>query len=115
MQNYQNHEYLFFYLLIEKFWSAFEDADHLIITRIYPAGEDPIKGVNSFHIAQGVRRCGHKNVQCLETKNEIVEYLLQNIKNGDVLMTMGAGDIGELSRDLLPRLPDSFNPRGKEK
>ena len=98
---------------MEKFWSAFNDADYLIMTRIYPAGEVPIQGVNAMRVAQGIKQRGHKHVECLETNNEIIEHLVQNIQMGDVLMTLGAGDIGELSNELLSCLPDSFNSRGE--
>ena len=113
---FQPHRYSRTELLMEKFWSAFNHADYLIITPIYSAGEDAIKGVNSNRIAQGVKKFGHKHVECLETKEEIIRHLVRTIRQGDVLMTLGAGDIGELNRDLLSHLPNSLlNPRGEEK
>ena len=106
---FQPHRYSRTSLLMESFWSAFNDADHLIVAPVYPAGELPIAGAGAREIAQGVKRCGHKNVEYLENINEVVNEVLREARFGDVVLTLGAGDIGELSQQLADRLPDSLN------
>lgn len=112
---FQPHRYTRTQLLMEQFWAAFNDADVLIVTKIYAAGEDPIEGVHARQIADGAKRCGHKNVEYLETKTEIISHLLRTVQPGDVVMTLGAGDIGELGRDLPANFPASLTPSGEDK
>lgn len=107
---FQPHRYSRTHLLMQQFWSAFNDADCLIVTKIYAAGEEPIEGVSAKRIADGARNCGHKNTECIEDNNEIISYLSKALQPGDVLLTLGAGSIGELGHDLLPHLPASMKP-----
>ncbi|MCH8157932.1 MAG: UDP-N-acetylmuramate--L-alanine ligase, partial [Nitrospinae bacterium] len=58
-------------LLMKEFWSAFNDADHLFVTDIYPAGESPIEGVHARRIVEGVREFGHKNAEYVESRSEV--------------------------------------------
>ena len=106
---FQPHRYSRTHLLMEQFWSAFDDADSLVVTKIYPAGEDPIEGIHAHQIAEGAKHFGHKNVNYIETKNEVISHILRMVQPGDVVMTLGAGDIGELSVDLSANLPSSLN------
>ncbi|MFQ5716925.1 MAG: UDP-N-acetylmuramate--L-alanine ligase [Nitrospinales bacterium] len=105
---FQPHRYTRTQLLMEKFWSAFNEADALIVTRIFPAGEDPIEGVDARRIAEGVKRCGHKNVRYMETSKEIFAHLRGTVQPRDVVMTLGAGNIWKLGDDLLSLLPASL-------
>lgn len=114
---FQPHRYTRTQLLLEQFCRSFNDADHLIINKIYPAGEEPIEGVHSRQIVAGIREYGHKSVEYFEHKHDIVDHLLEFIRPGDVVMTLGAGDIWELERDLLAHLPKQFVSKetGKER
>ncbi len=108
---FQPHRYSRTENLMEQFWSAFHHADCLIVTDIYHAGEHPIAGVNSSRIAEGVKNYGHKHVEYLKSFEEIASYLENIIESGDVLVTLGAGDIGEFSRSLSSKLfPSSQQP-----
>ncbi|NIQ03640.1 MAG: hypothetical protein GWM98_27575 [Nitrospinaceae bacterium] len=99
---------------MEKFWPAFNDADHLVVMDIYPAGEAPREGVNALRIAEGARKHGHKNVVYLDHRNEIVPHLLQQLRPGDVVMTLGAGDVWELTHNLLSNLPQGKGHRASK-
>lgn len=101
---FQPHRYSRTLHLMKQFWSAFNDADHLILMPIYPAGEEPLEGASTTLMEQGIKDCGHKNVEYLETRKDILFRLQQILKRGDVIMTLGAGDIGELNRELIPHL-----------
>jgi UDP-N-acetylmuramate--alanine ligase len=101
---FQPHRYSRTANLMEHFWSAFHDADFLIVTDIYPAGESPIQGVDSSRIAEGVKNYGHKKVEYIDSFENIASYLENVIELGDVLVTLGAGNIGEFSRRLASKL-----------
>lgn len=101
---FQPHRYTRTQLLLNDFFTSFYDADLLIIAAIYPASEKPIKGINSSLICEGVRKHGQKNVLLLEDKQEIVDYLLQNTKANDVVLTLGAGDIWKVGNEFIDKL-----------
>lgn len=101
---FQPHRYTRTQLLLNDFFTSFYDADLLIIAAIYPASEKPIKGINSSLICEGVKKHGQKNVLLLEDKQEIVDYLLQNTKANDVVLTLGAGDIWKVGNEFIDKL-----------
>ena len=92
--------------LMEDFFSAFNDADQLLLLDIYSAGEKVIEGVNSQRIAQGVKEFGHKNVKFIEGMESVIPHLQKVLKPGDIVMTLGAGNIGELSHKLESHFND---------
>ena len=98
---FQPHRYSRTKALMKDFWSAFNDADHLFVMDIYSAGENPIDKVHASSIVEGVRKCGHKNTKYIENNNDLNKYLLTLTKHGDVLMTLGAGDVWKLGRNFL--------------
>lgn len=75
------------------FGKSFVDADHLIITGIYPARELAIEGVTGQIIADAATQFGHRNVQYVSDKKTIPTVLKEIVKEGDIVMTLGAGDI----------------------
>lgn len=101
---FQPHRYSRTQLLLNDFFTSFYDADLLIIAPIYPASEKPIKGINSKAISDGVKEHGQKNVLLLESKQEIVEYLLNNAAANDVIVTLGAGDIWKVGDEFIDKL-----------
>jgi UDP-N-acetylmuramate--alanine ligase len=103
---FQPHRYSRTQTQMEHFWSAFHDSDTLIINDIFPAGEEPIEGVNSEGIVEGIRNFGHKNAEHVATPKDTLKRLSQILQPGDVFMTLGAGNVWELGRDLLANLPE---------
>jgi UDP-N-acetylmuramate--alanine ligase len=101
---FQPHRYTRTQALFREFLAAFYDADVLILTDIYPAGEDRIEGVEAKALFEGIRDYGHKDVTYLSDKKEIVEHLLRIIAPGDLVITLGAGDIWQVSEELVNRL-----------
>jgi len=99
---FQPHRYTRTFYLAEQFGTAFNDADLVILTDIYSAGETPIPGVDGKMMVDQVER--HKEVLYLPRKERIPEYLLKIVKPNDVVITMGAGDINTVGRELLSRL-----------
>ncbi len=103
---FQPHRYSRTQTQMEHFWSAFNDSDTLIINDIFPAGEEPIEGVNAQGIVDGVRKFGHKNAEHVATPKETLKRLSRILEPGDVFMTLGAGNVWELGRDLLANIPE---------
>jgi len=101
---FQPHRYSRTQSLFQDFLTAFYDADVLLLTDIYPAGEDPIEGVGAKAMFEGIREYGHKDVTYLTDKKEIVDHLLRIVMPGDLVITMGAGDIWQVSETLMNRL-----------
>ena len=101
---FQPHRYSRTKALFHDFLTAFYDADILILTDIYPAGEDRIEGVEAKALFEGLREYGHKDVTYLADKREIVEHLLRVVVSGDLVITLGAGDIWQVSEELVNRL-----------
>lgn len=105
---FQPHRYSRTQHLMEQFCTSFNNADHLIVNKIYAAGEEPIEGIDARQIADGARKFGHKHVEHIESKKDIIAHLLRTIQPGDVVMTLGAGDIWEVGHDLISKLPKHF-------
>ncbi len=101
---FQPHRYTRTQTLFKDFLTAFYDADVLILTDIYPAGEDRIEGVESKALFEGLREYGHKDVTYFAEKGEIVDHLLRILSPGDLVITLGAGDIWQVSEELVKRL-----------
>ena len=101
---FQPHRYSRTEALFDRFVLSFNQADILIVAPIYSAGEAPIEGVNAEWLYQGIKEHGHKEVILCTNKNDILEVLLELIRPGDAVMTLGAGDIFNVGEALLKRL-----------
>ncbi|MFO8164466.1 MAG: UDP-N-acetylmuramate--L-alanine ligase [Desulfatiglandales bacterium] len=89
--------------LYDKFVISFNQADFLIITPIYGAGEEPIQGVDSSILYQGIKQHGHRAVTYSDSAEGSISFLLDQIRTGDVVLTLGAGDIHLVGSELLKR------------
>ncbi|MGQ9557434.1 MAG: UDP-N-acetylmuramate--L-alanine ligase [Desulfurispora sp.] len=98
---FQPHRYTRTALLQERFATAFQDADLVIVSDIYSAGEDPIPGVHAAGLAEQIRLKQRSGVQYLAGREEILAYLLQNARPGDLILTLGAGNIWQTGRELV--------------
>jgi UDP-N-acetylmuramate--alanine ligase len=98
---FQPHRYSRTKSLMKDFWSAFNDADTLLVIDIFPAGESPIENVHANDIVNGVRDYGHKNTTYIKSQNDLNKCLDQLIKPGDIFMTLGAGDVWKLGKEYL--------------
>ncbi len=112
---FQPHRYTRTHHLRQEFLTAFNQADVLIVMDIYAAGEAPIPGVTAEDLAEGIRAHGHRNVTYLGSDRErILQHLCEVTRNGDLVLTLGAGDVNQLGPELLKRLDaDSRNGRAK--
>lgn len=101
---FQPHRYSRTASLMSEFSEAFGDSDHLIVIDIYPAGEAPIEGVTSQVLADDIRRSGHKDVTYSVNADDAVQNVLSRIRKGDILLTLGAGNVWKLGEKILERL-----------
>jgi len=85
----------------EEFGKAFLPADVLIVTDVYPAREEPIQGVTGELITNAAKQFGHKNVHYIQDKKKVPEYLRKITRTGDIVITMGAGDIWKYGEEFL--------------
>ncbi len=97
---FQPHRYTRTKALMDEFIPSFNEADALFITEIYAASEDRIEGVTGEILADRVRAGGHKQVLFVPTKEEAAEKVLQITKKGDIVITLGAGDIYKIDERL---------------
>ncbi|TKB90177.1 MAG: UDP-N-acetylmuramate--L-alanine ligase [Nitrospira sp.] len=101
---FQPHRYTRTRDLLEDFAKAFDQSDVLFLADIYAAGEQPIPGVSGAKLADIVRAAGHPSVTFVEHKEQMVDQVLPHLKSGDLVMTLGAGDIWKTGVGLLARL-----------
>jgi UDP-N-acetylmuramate--alanine ligase len=101
---FQPHRYTRTKGLFDEFLTCFHDADLLYITDIYPASEKPIEGVSGRALCDGIRSRGHKTVRFLGERDRIPAEVASDLKPGDTLITLGAGDITNLGPKILEEL-----------
>jgi len=90
---FQPHRYTRTRDHLEEFGKAFYDADELIVTEIYAAGEEKIEGVTGESIASGASIHGMKSVTFVKSVADATSHLVNSIREGDIVLTLGAGDI----------------------
>ncbi len=100
---FQPHRYSRTRDLFEEFLISFDQADRLLLTEIYSAGEEPLDGASAQALCQAIKQRGHLDVGYAE-KDEIVERLLPQLKPGDIVLTLGAGDIYKVGEKLVREL-----------
>jgi len=104
---FQPHRYSRTKLLAKKFGQAFFDADCVIINDIYSANESPISGISGETIFKEIKKTHHRQIKYLPFKDDILIYLYEMIKPGDIIITMGAGDIWTVGYELAKQLKKS--------
>ena len=91
---FQPHRYTRTQHLWDDFCLAFNQADVLVLTDIFAAGEPPIRNMNSAALADAIRAAGHTNVVYRSTLQESIEFLRREARAGDAVLAMGAGNVG---------------------
>jgi UDP-N-acetylmuramate--alanine ligase len=101
---FQPHRYSRTKELFDEFVTAFYDADVLIVTDIYAASEQPIEGVTAEALANAIRRHGQKDVTFIADREDIPNHLAGIVQPGDIVLTLGAGNIWQAGEALLEKL-----------
>jgi UDP-N-acetylmuramate--alanine ligase len=98
---FQPHRYSRTRDLFDAFTDAFHDADRLILTAIYAAGEEKIPGVESAALVEGIRARGHRGVELVADLEQVAAVLAPDLRAGDLVITLGAGSVTRLGPALL--------------
>jgi len=101
---FQPHRYTRTRALLDRFVISFNDADILVVTPIYPAGEEAIENITSENLVKGIRDHGHKEVLFCPELEEVAHILEKHLKSGDLVLTLGAGNIYREGERFLEQL-----------
>jgi len=101
---FQPHRYTRTQALFDDFTRSFYQSDVLLVLPIYAAGEQNIEGVTGRKLCEGIKAHGHKEVLYSEGQEDAIAYLRENLKPGDVLLTLGAGDVWQVGTEILKTL-----------
>jgi UDP-N-acetylmuramate--alanine ligase len=105
---FQPHRYTRTQALYRSFASTLRHVDKIYILPIYSADETPISGVSSFLIADELNALGRNDAVVCGDFQEAAEQIYEAVRPGDMVLTIGAGSIESLSRQILKRLRDKF-------
>ncbi len=104
---FQPHRYTRTRDLLQEFATSFNDADVLFLTGIYAAGEEAIDGINSKALCELITAHGHRDVTFVEKRADLPRAIEARLQPGDIVITLGAGDITNTGPELLSLLGQS--------
>jgi UDP-N-acetylmuramate--alanine ligase len=97
----------------DEFGRSFLNADVLIVTEVYAAREEPIQGITGELIVNDARSFGHKEAYYVQDKKQLPEFLVKTLKPGDIVVTLGAGDISRYGDEIISLLSKGSAGKGK--
>ncbi|MGI9245096.1 MAG: UDP-N-acetylmuramate--L-alanine ligase [Steroidobacteraceae bacterium] len=98
--------------LLDEFAAVLADADALVVAEVYPAGEAPIPGADGKALCRAIRTRGKVEPVLLKSLDGMANALAGMVRDGDVVLTMGAGQIGAVAHELPQSLPAAIAARG---
>lgn len=104
---FQAHRYTRTKILFNEFCKCFKECDELIITHIYSAGEDSIPGIDGAALARGISETTGQKVRFIDGFDSVEEYLLNHVEAGDLVLTVGAGDVYKVAEELVSDLRET--------
>ncbi len=96
----QPHRYSRLGNLMAEFQTAFNDADRVLVTPVYAAGEQPVEGVSAEALVEGLKRRGHRHAETVADADALAAVLAETIEAGDQVVCLGAGDITKWAAGL---------------
>ena len=97
---FQPHRYTRTSFLQQEFYTAFYEADVVILLDIYAAAEAPIPGVTSALLCEGIKEHGHRAVYYIPERTQVVPFVRQYVRENDILLTLGAGDVWKVAQEF---------------
>ncbi len=110
---FQPHRFTRLRDLFDDFVAAFDDADLLYLMEVYPAGEEPIAGVSARRLYEALRARGHLQVRYLGDESEPAARIADATATGDLIVTLGAGDIYKIGEEILTVLAAADDREGR--
>jgi UDP-N-acetylmuramate--alanine ligase len=101
---FQPHRYTRTRDLFNEFLECFDDADHVFLTDIYAAGEEPLDGLSGDVLYWALKRRGHMDVSYVARVEDLVAEIKPHLRPGDIVMVMGAGNVHHVAEDLVQQL-----------
>mgnify|MGYP000954959267 CR=1 FL=1 len=101
---FQPHRYTRLRDCWQEFTTCFSEADDVYVVPVYAAGEEPVVGVDHEAIARAIRDHGHRGVVAVSSLAAVQRELLERASAGDVVITLGAGNVNEICAPLLAEL-----------
>jgi UDP-N-acetylmuramate--alanine ligase len=101
---FQPHRYTRTRDQFEAFAGAFADCDALVVSDVFSAGEEPIAGATSAALVKAIEKAGHRQVKHIARREDVAPYLAQLCERGDMVITLGAGDIQLTCNELIELL-----------
>ena len=109
---FEPHRYTRTRDLLDDFAQVLSTADALVVAEVYPAGEAPIPGADGKALCRAIRSRGAVEPVLLKSLDQLPQVLAGILRDGDVVLTMGAGSIGAAAQELAAALQASLNPGG---
>ncbi|WP_375767061.1 UDP-N-acetylmuramate--L-alanine ligase [Archangium gephyra] len=109
---FQPHRYTRTHDLLKEFATSFNDADVVFVSSVYAAGEERIPGATGDALAEAVRAHGHRDVTFVEKRIDLAKALLPRLREGDIVLTLGAGDITQVGPELVELLKQHGTAKG---
>lgn len=104
---FQPHRYTRVRDLLDDFARSFNLANHVVACPIYRAGEKPIDGYDVYTVSEALRNHGHRSVKPVADLDQAIAHLAQTVRPGDVVITLGAGDVNRVCSGLADALADA--------
>jgi UDP-N-acetylmuramate--alanine ligase len=111
---FQPHRYTRTRDQLHEFARAFHDADKVVLCDIFPAGEKPIEGITSEALVKQCREAGHKDISYVPRREDLARWLDEVARPGDLVITLGAGNIQLTCNDVIDLLEKRFGPATKK-
>ena len=107
---FQPHRYTRTRDQFDEFSRSFADCDVLLLSDVFAAGEEPIAGATSAALARAIEKTGHPQVKYIPRREDLAPYLGQLVERGDMVITLGAGDIQLTCNELIEILESTREP-----
>src|SRR5262249_47970307 len=98
----------------DEFPRAFHDADKVVICDIFAAGEKPLDGITSEELVARARAAGHRDIHHIARREDMAAWLDAQAKTGDLVITLGAGNIQLVCNDVIALLEKRLGPATKK-
>jgi len=101
---FQPHRFSRTKALFDEFVTAFYQADQVVVMDVYAAGEEPIPGADANMLAAGIAGHGHRDARFIAERGAVIEHLLSVVQAGDIIITLGAGNVWQVGEELVQKL-----------